>query len=165
MSFTTSDQIGTFAELLARTDLSRPVIGRYRRPLFRAVPLGDKYPVVDLIVDVLGPDDVAQGFFFAQVKGTAQPQRSDNRLPIAVDLEAYNRLVRVAAPTYLIGVDVLTETSYVVAAYRSRTVTVASMTRAFRLGDPPVRIALYREVHAYWRANKAILQRTRFKDV
>jgi hypothetical protein len=86
MSFSTSDQIGTIAELLARTELSRPVVGRYRRPLFRAVPLGDKYPVTDLIVDV-------------------------------------------------------------------------------RLADAQVKIELYREVLAFWRTNRPILQRTRFKDV
>ena len=65
MAFRTSDQIGFFAELLASTDLSRPVVGRYRRPLFRVTSLGEKYPAVDLIVDVLGADDVALGFFFA----------------------------------------------------------------------------------------------------
>jgi hypothetical protein len=37
-----NDQTGQFAELRARLDLSRPVLGRYRRPLFRATPLGDK---------------------------------------------------------------------------------------------------------------------------
>ena len=164
MSFTTSDHIGNFAELLARTDLSRPVVGRYRRPLFRATPLGDKYPAVDLIVDVLGPDDVAQGFFFAQVKGTAQPIRVDGRLPITVDVARYNRLGRIPAPTYILGVDVVAESSYLVAAHRPRRMPVSSMATAFRLGDATVKIELYREVMTFWQTNKAVLQRTRFND-
>jgi hypothetical protein len=149
MAFRTSDQIGSFAELVARTDLSRPVAGNYHRPLFRVTALGEKYPTVDLIVDVLGADDVSLGFFFAQVKGTASGSPAAARLPVDVDLEKFNRLVRVPAPAFLIGVDVIAEVSYLVAAYRTRVTQVSSMTKAFSLRDPRVKIALYREVLAF----------------
>ena len=76
----TADQIGRFAELLAAAAMSRPVGGSYRRPLFRATHLGEKYPTVDLIVDLLGPKDVSRGFFFAQVKGTTAAKATDVRL-------------------------------------------------------------------------------------
>src|SRR5689334_20765389 len=134
MAFQTSDQIGRFAELIAETDLSRPVRGRYRRPLFRAVRLGEKYPIVDFLVDILGPDDLALGFFFAQVKGTTLLP-TGARLAVDVDAERYNRLVRIPAPTYLLGVDVSAEETYLIAAHRPRAAGVSSITRAFRLRD------------------------------
>ena len=67
-----TDQIGGFGELLAATDLSRPVKGRYKRPLFKPTHLGGKYPTVDFIVDVLAADATSLGFFFVQVKSTTQ---------------------------------------------------------------------------------------------
>src|SRR5947199_7773060 len=112
MPFRTTYQIGSFAELLAKTELSRPVVGRYRRPLFRVTSLGEKYPAVDFIVDVLGADDVSLGFFFAQIKGTTQSPLPEARLPVKVDVDKFNHLVRIPAPAYLIGVDVVAEVSY-----------------------------------------------------
>jgi hypothetical protein len=165
MAFTTSDQIGSFAELVATRDLSRPVGGKYRRPLFRVTSLGEKYPIIDLIVDVIAADDHSQGFFFVQVKGTTRATPTGVRLPVDVELDRYNRLVRVPAPTFLIGVDVISELTYLIAAHRTRTAPVSGMTKAFPLQDASVKIELYREVRAFWQANKPILQRTRFKDV
>jgi hypothetical protein len=166
MSFLTGDQIGSFAELLAMTDLSRPVVGRYRRPLFRVTALGAKYPAVDFLIDVLDANDDSLGFFFAQVKGTSKKiSGTSARLAVNVELESFNRLVRVPAPAYLIGVDVNAEASYLVAAYRTRANDVSSITRAFPLADPIVKMNLYQEVLAFWRANRPLLQRTQFKDV
>jgi hypothetical protein len=165
MTFLTGDQIGSFAELLAMTDLSRPVVGHYRRPLFRVTSLGAKYPTVDFLIDVLDANDDSQGFFFAQVKGTSKYSGAATRLSVDLDVQRFNRLVRVPAPAYLIGVDVNAEASYLVAAYRTRANDVSSITRAFPLADPAVKINLYRAVLAFWRANKPLLQGTRFKDV
>jgi hypothetical protein len=161
----TPDQIGRLAELVAATDLSRPVMGRYHRPLFRATWLGDKYPAVDFLVDVLGRKDTSLGFFFAQVKGTAPARAQAARLSIDVPRERFNQLVRLPVPTYLIGVDVNAEVSYLVAAHRSRRARVSGMTKAYCLRDDAVKIGLYREVLGFWQANKATLQRTGFKDV
>jgi hypothetical protein len=153
------------AELLAAVDLSRPVRGRYRRALFRATPLGDKYPTVDFLVDILGPDETPLGFFFVQVKGTSSATTKGTRLPIDVPLDRFNLLVRIPTPTYLIGVDIVAEATYLVAAHKPRKTPVSSIAKTHRLRDDHVKIKLYREVHAFWKANKPILQRTQFKDV
>jgi hypothetical protein len=163
MAFLTSDQIGRLAELLAAAALSRPVKGRYCRPLFRTTALGDKYPTVDFLVDVLGPDDVSLGFFFVQVKGTTVATGS--RLPVDVPRDRFNLLVRLPAPTYLIGVDIFAETAYLVAAHKLRKTPVSSIAKTHSLRDDRVKIKLHREVLAFWKANKPILQRTQFKDV
>jgi hypothetical protein len=160
----TNDQIGRLAELIAATDLSRAVKGRYRRPLFRATPLGDKYPTVDFLVDVLGPREESLAFFFVQVKGTASAPAS-GRLPVDVSQDRFNRLVRLPVPTYLIGVDVIAETAYLVAAHRRRRDPVASITRDYALRTDAVRIQLYEEVLAFWKVARPVLQPTRFHDV
>ncbi len=161
----TSDQVGRLAELVAATDLSRPVRHPYRRPLFRATFLGDKYPAVDFLVDVLGAADVSLGFFFVQVKGTVEGGAAGARLAVDVALDRFNALVRIPAPTYLVGVDVIAEVAYLVAAYRPRNARVSSMTRAYSLRDDSVKIEVFREVLAFWKANRPILQQTRFQDV
>lgn len=161
----TNDQVGRLAELIVGRDLSQPVRGRYRRPLFRATSLCEKYPTADFIVDVLDRSDESLGFFFVQVKGTATVTPPTARLLIDVSVARFNRLVRLSAPTYLIGVDVIGEFSYIVAAHKARTAPVSSITRAFCLHDEDVTITLYREVLAFWKANRPILHQTRFKDV
>src|SRR5436309_5880513 len=96
---------------------------------------------------------------FSSRRSRAWRSRADARLPIAVDLARYNRLVRIPAPTYIIGVDVVAEASYLVAAHRPRRTLVASMATAFRLGDVRGKIELYREVMLFWRAHKAVLRK------
>jgi hypothetical protein len=161
----TADQTGDLGELVVAIDLSRPVRGRYRRPLFRATHLGGKYPTVDFIVDVLAADSTALGFFFVQVKSTASAPPTGARLPLtAVSAERYNQLAGIPAPTYLVGVDVTTETSYLVAAHRARKTPLTSITKAHPLRDDAVKIGLYREVLAFWKSSRPALQRTRFHD-
>src|ERR1700722_16545301 len=116
MAIMTTDQIGRLAEWIAVIALGRSVMGRYVRPLFRATLLGDKYPVVDCLVDVLDATDRSLGFFFAQVKGTVEPPALGGRLGITIAQKRYNALVRIPVPSYLIGVDIRAEAAYLVAA-------------------------------------------------
>jgi hypothetical protein len=101
---------------------------------------------VDFIVDLLDRNDVSLGFFFVQVKGTAAITRTGNRLPVEVSLNRFNDLVRLRAPTYVIGVDVIAETAYLISAHRPRQTQVSSITKAYCLRDDYVRIKLYKEV-------------------
>jgi hypothetical protein len=133
--------------------------------LFRVAPLGGKYPTVDFLVDVVDDRDASIGFFFAQVKGTTSSDPSTSRLRVEVRRDRCDALVKLPAPTFLIGVDVIAARSYVVAAHRPRTTKVSSITKTYCLSDDAVKIGLYEEVLSYWEANRPALQRTRFKDV
>jgi len=145
-----TDQIGDLGELLAAIALSRPVLGRYKRPLFRATHLGGKYPAADFLVDVLGPDNQCRGFFFIQVKSTRKRSgASRRRLPITADRAKFEQFARLPAPTYLIGVDLTTEICYIVAALKPGGV-VSSITTKVSLSEEHFRIQLYREVRAHW---------------
>jgi hypothetical protein len=160
----TSDEIGDFAELVAATDLARTVQSPSDRVLFRTIPMGDKYPGIDFMVDILEPGGVPRGFFFVQVKGTMRGTDATKRLPIAISHAGYNRLLKFPAPTYLVGVDVRLGSSYIVAAQRPRDAGVYSITRAYPLASDATRIALHREVAAFWAANGRTLWETRFHD-
>jgi len=165
MADSNKDHIGDFGELLAAVDLSRPVKGRYQRPLFKPTHLGGKFPTVDYLVDVLAADSSSVGFFFVQVKSTSQGLNNINKLPIGVEQIKFNRLAEIPAPTYLIGVDTIAEVSYIVAAYKRRTAAVSSIVCDFSLRDDEIKIDLYKEVIQFWQANKSLLRKTRFKDV
>jgi hypothetical protein len=160
----TSDQIGRLAELIAAKDLAKPVRRHYRRPLFRATFPGEKYPTVDFIVDALDRNDQSLAFFFIQVKGTATADITHERLAIGVPADRYNRLARLPAPTYVVGVDVIAESSFIVAANRPRTTDLTSIAKTYCLGEDRVRIDLYKEVLEFWIRNRPALGRTRFKD-
>jgi len=100
-----------------------------------------------------------------QVKGTTIDSPALPRLPVEVASERFNRLARLSAPTYLIGVDVVAYRTFVVAAVRPRRAKVSGISKAFPLGDDRVKLKLYREVLAYWAANRPLLLATEFADV
>jgi hypothetical protein len=161
----TTEQIGKLAEYIVSMDLSRPVKDGYDRALFKMTNLGDAYPTVDFLVDILGPRAEAQGFFFVQVKGTVQQSARAGRLTVGVGPERFNRMVAIPAPTYLIGVDVRSENSYIIAADQHRSSRVSSITREYPLRNDAVRAGLYQEVESFWKASRRALRHTRFKDV
>ena len=165
MPLLTTDQAGNLGELIAAADLSRPVKGRYQRPLFMPTILGGKYPTVDLIVDVLAADATRLGFFFVQIKSTESSSLRAVRLRISVPYKKYNELVILQAPTYIVGVDVNSSTSYLVGAYNKRSVRVSSISKSFRLSDDDVKINLYKEIIHYWKINTPAIKSRIFKDV
>ena len=161
----TNDQIGRLAELIAAADLSRAVRNRYRRPLFRAISLGEKYPTIDFLVDLLDRRDTSLGFFFVQVKGTASAGPAEARLPIVVAPDRYKLLAKMPIPTSLVGVDIVTETSYLVSAHRRRSGGISGISKGYCLRDDAVKIGLYQEVLRFWQIKRPQLRQTRFHDV
>lgn len=161
----TTDQTGDIGELVASLDLSRPVMGHYKRPLFKPSHLGGKYPTVDFIVDILAPNSESKGFFFVQVKATEEAINAARRLPVSVTTEKFNKLVTVPVPTYLIGVDRRNEQSYIVTACRRRNARVSSIITDYSLKDDSVKISLYKEVVQYWKLNRHPPISTNFRDV
>ncbi|HEX8670811.1 MAG TPA: hypothetical protein VF710_02940 [Longimicrobium sp.] len=160
----TPDDIGHIAEVATENAFSTPVQDG-QRVLFRTMPLGDKYPTFDFLVESLGPKDAPPSVFFVQVKGTTRATPASNRIPIAVGVHQFNRMVAAPVPTYLVGVDVNRRATYIVAAHRPRRARVSSITRAFPLGSEAVKLALYDEVAEFWKANRRTHWNTRFRDV
>jgi hypothetical protein len=158
------EDIGRMAERLAEFTLLQTVRGAFGRPLFRTAPLGDKYPTADFLVDAISVDGTAVGHCFVQVKGTAHASPSAPRITVDVELEDFNRLVRLAIPAYILAVDVRTEEVYLAAACQRRSKAVASVTKAFPLTSEAVKIGFYREVCAFWEEHGVTHRTSRFHD-
>ena len=159
----TTDQIGEVGELLAALALSRPVLGRYGRALFRPTHLGGKYPVADFLVDALSPSGDSVGVFFVQVKSTTKPG-SSRRLPAKATAVALDRLGRLPIPAYVVGVDLVAAEAYIAAGFGPSPARPHGITRRFPLSSDAVRIELYREVTSHW-AGRRRPSKTRFPDV
>lgn len=161
-----TNAIGDVGEILAQLHFSRPVRGKYQRPLFRAAHLGEKYPVVDLIVDILDPKEASLGFFFVQVKATNAAKPKAKTLAVKIELLKYNHLAQIPAPTFLVGVDIDAEKVYLVCAARPEKKAFSSICKKFDLKDDNVRVALYKEVKEYWKKHSPKLNqiKTNFKN-
>ena len=160
-----ANAVGDFGELLAAIHLSRTVNKHYRRPLFKPTHLGEKYPIVDFIVDALDPMERSHGFFFVQVKSTSTAAISSRTLKLDVELGKYNKLAAIPAPTFLIGVDIRTEKAFVIAAPKALRKAFSSISKKHDLQDETVRVRLYKEVVKYWRRNRSRLIKLRTQFV
>jgi hypothetical protein len=161
-----TNAIGDFGETLAQAHFSRPVRGAYRRPLFRASHLGEKYPVVDFIVDILDANEDSLGFFFVQVKATKSAKSKAKTLALQIEKTKYNKLAQIPAPTFLVGVDIVAEEVYLVCAPKPAKRAFSSICKKHDLKDDGVRVALYKEVRDYWKKHSPALNqiKTQFKN-
>jgi hypothetical protein len=132
-------------------------------PLFRVAFLGDKWPIADVAVELVGHP----GFFFlAQIKATKRGVNANSRLRASISQEHFNDLVSPRIPTYVIGVDEPNEGVYISAAIAKRSAALSSLNTEFSLDDPMVRRTLFREVRDFWRAvrSKRLWRSTAFRD-
>lgn len=161
-----ANSVGDFGELLAATHLSRPVGGRFKRPLFRPIHLGAKYPTVDYLVDILDASDTSVGFFFVQVKSTSAANPRSKVLSIDVPSVKFNRLVRIPVPTFVIGVDTQSEKAFLVAAHRAIRGRLRRISKTHELTSDRTRVSLYKEVLKFWTRCRPLLrvQSTQFTN-
>lgn len=119
-----------------------------RGPLFRPQFLGDKFPFADYLV-LLEGSNTGQ-FFFVQVKSTREGYtRKEKRLKIQVTHTDLRGLASFPAPTYIVGVDNITEDVFIESANGESTGGIASMSTAYPL-DQINRRLLWDEVRAFW---------------
>lgn len=156
-----TDQIGERGELICRLRLTS-FVGE--KQLFRPAFLGEKWPDVDLLVEMVEPTRSGRrGFFFAQVKATRMGYLDNGRLKIpAVDRARVEALGAYAIPTYLLGVDEPRERVYIVAV-QGRLAGMSSMSHDHELTRERLP-ALRDEIEAYWDRLGAPLWRSRFQE-
>jgi hypothetical protein len=122
-----------------------------RRRLFRPQFLGDKWPLVDYIVELENAGDI-RPFFFVQVKTTREGYtRREKRLKVKVTDERVSGLTAYPAPTYIVGIDEVHETGYIVSANGENLSALSSLSIRCPL-DEQNREALWMEVKTYWEA-------------
>lgn len=115
--------------------------------------------MVDLIVDVLDPAENTLGFFFVQVKSTSVAKSESPTLRIDLDHAKFVMMTSLPVPTFLIGVDIVTEKAFVVAPSKVTRSPFRSITKRHDLMSDSVRISIYKEVMEYWRSNRTMLKR------
>src|SRR5947209_7754694 len=94
--------IGERGERIAAIVLTR--FAGMQNPLFKPCFLGEKWPAMDLYVELLPP--IPKGlrpFFFAQVKSTGQGyDEGSGNLKVKLSADDVGRLLSIPAPTYFI---------------------------------------------------------------
>ncbi len=115
--------------------------------------------MVDLIVDVLDPAEHTLGFFFVQVKSTSVSKSESSTLKIDMDHAKFVRMASLPVPTFLIGVDTVTENAFVVAPSTATRSPFSSITKRHDLQSDSVRICIYKEVTDFWHNNRSVLKR------
>ncbi len=149
----TQDFIGERGESIIRVLLTR--FYDQPEPRFRPHFLGEKYPTVDFLVELVGAPAGIVPYFFVQAKATSQGYTMrDHRLKVQVSQADFQRLVSYPAPTYIIGVDEPREVGYILAAISGRVARVPSLPTTHPLNETTLR-ALYEEVLRYWQTNAA----------
>ena len=159
------DQVGRLGEKLVEAALSRSVRGRFNRPLFRVVHLGEKYPIADLLVSVLNSKDFPTCFFLVQIRSTDKgPLAHEDPLGVRIPEKKLRQLAKLPMPTYLVAVDIRREQSFIVSAWRGKKGGIKKVLRRFDLSKESIRIELYNEVMEFWKKAALAKRKSRFTN-
>jgi hypothetical protein len=118
-----------------------------RESLFTPQFLGDKWPVVDYIVRLVGLPGAP--YFFVQVKSTQRGYTASGRLQARVTADEMKALAACPAPTYIAGVDESSESCFIVSANGEKPAGMSTLSTAHPL-DRSTRELLWQEVADYW---------------
>ena len=117
-------------------------------PAFRPYFLGDKWPVVDFIVELLGVTN-ATPYFFVQVKTTQTGYTRQKRLKVRISTGNVHLLAAYPAPTYVVGIDEHKKTGFLVSANGESGTALSSLSTQFPINKAN-RALLWKEVRDYW---------------
>ena len=146
-----SDEIGQRGEALFFALITHPY-GK-EEPLFRPKFLGDKWPTVDYLVELIGAGRKTP-YFFAQVRTTRNGYAKSGRLRISVSQSDMKKLAFYPAPTYIIGIDdaldyVGLPRGYIVSANGEWLKNLSSLITDFPINRAN-QYALWKEVKDFW---------------
>jgi hypothetical protein len=117
-------------------------------PFFEPHFLGDKFPTIDFLVELVG-DPNGRPFFLAQVKSTRRGYTNERKLRISTSKRDLRRLASFPLPTYLIGIDERNQMGYILAADSAFRRGISSMETTYPLQVENLQ-RLWDEVHTYW---------------
>ncbi len=135
-----TNEIGDLGEAIFSVEISRDYTFRPRR-------LGEKWPASDFYVELIGPKE--HFFFIVQVKATSRQFDRKGNLRIKATRNKINELNAYYCPTYLAGVEVESNSVYLMSVNRSRRKTVNKLPTKFLL-DRENRARLFNEVKSFW---------------
>jgi Domain of unknown function (DUF4365) len=158
----TKDDIGNRGEAIFKLRITDPY-GPDQEPLFRPYHLGEKFPTLDFLVELVGLPAGRVAYFFAQVKATTQglTKKPPVRLRIGVSQEDIDRMLIYPGPTYVVGIDSQTERAYIASVNGTAMRRIQGLPVMYPL-DAVNMQTLWQEVEAYWRGRDMILRRSKF---
>lgn len=119
-------------------------------PIFRPQFLGDKWPIVDFIVELTNYAGRMIPYCFIQIKTTRKGYtQQTRRLKVHLSLGEMQRLALYPAPTYLVGIDEIAESGYLIAVNGQHQKGLTSLSTQFPL-DKETQDLLWQEVVDFW---------------
>lgn len=156
-----SNDIGQRGEALFFVLLTKS-FGR-ANPIFRPQFLGDKWPVVDFIVELVSSEDQTL-YFFAQVKTTRERYtRQNHRLKVQVSTDSIQKLASYPAPTYIFGIDEIEEEGFILSANGESLKRISSLPTTYPINKMNQDL-LFDEVCQFWRGVQKNQTPSRFLD-
>jgi len=156
-----TNELGQRGEALFYVLITR-TYGR-AKPIFRPQFLGDKWPTVDFLVELVDAGAVTP-YFFAQVKTTRDSYaKRTNRLKVRVSREDMMKLASYPAPTYVIGIDEIKEEGYIISANGEWLSSMSSLSTMHPMNKTNQDL-LYDEVNRFWARAKMSRRPSRFLD-
>jgi hypothetical protein len=120
----------------------------FGKPLFHATSLGEKWPSTDFYVELDGVPGKSL-YFLAQVKTTTSALTA-TCLCISTKKRDIDRLLRIPAPTYLLGVHEPTKKAFVRSVHTGTPVkAITRIPLSYELTNANLQI-LHNEVRDYW---------------
>jgi hypothetical protein len=135
-----SNEIGDLGEAIFNVEMTRDYI-------FRPRHLGEKWPSSDFYVELIGLKE--HFFFIVQIKSTAQGLDKNGNLKIQASKKKIAELNSYYCPTYLAGVDVNTQSVYLIGINEDKQKNISKLPTVFKL-DSNNRKLLFDDVKSFW---------------
>lgn len=155
-----ANRIGSRGEAIVTLSLTE----QHDRPFpwFRPNFLGERWPTVDFIVELVGSTGNEAPFFLAQVKSTSLGYTTSNRLKVQMRRNHMAALIKYPVPTYVIGVDEVNRRSFIMAALAGDASHFRSLPTFYSLEDRTILESLYDEVQTFWAIQANAFAMSRF---
>jgi len=147
------NEIGEIGEKIFNLVISRDLI-------FRASPLGEKWPTSDFYIELIGPKE--HFYFIVQVKSTDEGINGANKLKINSPKDKLHKLNEYYCPTYIAGVDVKTEKVYLFPINTKKRKGVSGIPISHEL-DSVKRKKLFEDVKSFWSGTNVKTYKSKFK--
>ena len=154
-----TDDIGDRGQCLFHLLITQLCHGR-NDPYFRPHFLGDKFPTVDYLVELVRFESY---FFYVQVKTTTLGVTKSKRQPslnVAVSQRNINRMVASPIPPYVVGVDEPNARAFLCSVNEPRA-AFTSLATKYPLNSDNMKL-LWQEVHDFWSKRDMILKGSHF---
>jgi hypothetical protein len=161
MALSTKDHLGRRGENIAFVRLTE-VCQANDLPYFLPHFLGDKCPLFDALVELVGAGGKTP-YFFAQIKATREGYNTKGRLKVKVEKSDVIGIVQYPAPTYVIGIDEIQEQAYIVAVYGRMNEKISSLNTANELNPTTLKL-LWDEVRDYWKDKDMAQKKSHFTN-